>query len=317
MPYWPSKTMRELVSMGTVTASSTDETGCKGGPCAASNVKETSLNDAQSHPLYWMSAADAQCGPVSISADWRRKGARNGYTVSAMSVLYTSHDARAPTNNLVLTHKDGSTSDVSAYLLCTPTMLADNDGDDVRWDICTFDHSAPDGTYNNVVGATWTFQPTRPPPSRPKATSTTSIPPASTSSLIAEFTSASVATSSSAAASATTLPATTITNANNTVVRRQQSDLPPCQMGIYELQLQGIQTPRIAVPPAGIAGIVVASTIVVFLLLVCCVLRKASTRKSLANWLMQPKGGFKTVPLALWEDEEEVFVIDNEECFKD
>ncbi|KAI8607980.1 hypothetical protein BC830DRAFT_1174816, partial [Chytriomyces sp. MP71] len=83
------------------------------------------------------------------------------------------------------------------------------------------------------------------------------------------------------------------------------------------LQLQGIQTPRIAVPPAGIAGIVVASTIIVFLLLVCCVLRKASTRKSLANWLMQPKGGFKTVPLALWEDEEEVFVIDNEEFFKD
>ncbi|KAJ3131704.1 hypothetical protein HK100_006072, partial [Physocladia obscura] len=58
---------------------------------------------------------------------------------------------------VVLNKSDGSSVSVSNYLLCTTAQVADGEYT-VKWDICALGSSAPPGTYDNAVGATFTFQ---------------------------------------------------------------------------------------------------------------------------------------------------------------
>ncbi|KAJ3399378.1 hypothetical protein CcCBS67573_g04655 [Chytriomyces confervae] len=294
----------ELVSVSVLDASSTDESGnCFGGHCAVTNVKQTAPNDATDHLTNWASAPDANCAPVWVSADWKNMGP---YTVSSLSVLYTPHDGGARTDNVVLIHKDGSIIDISKYLLCTPANVQDG-SNRVRWDICALDSLAPVGTYQNIVGAKWTFTPTRPSTAQSSPSPVSSAQPVQPTATNGRLPSPSPASLSSlipSTSSTTSLAPETSTSANATLRRRDDGPVQPrCQIGIYELQIHGVAMPKVGIPVGAVIGIIVGIAVFVLLLIVCCCLRKASTRKNIANWLMQPSGGWQR--LELWKDGEE------------
>ncbi|ORY45934.1 hypothetical protein BCR33DRAFT_715959, partial [Rhizoclosmatium globosum] len=142
---------QELVSQSTLTASSTsaDAASCYNNSCDINNIKQTAPNDASNHLTMWKS--DGSCGAQTIRSDW---GSLIPQSISSLSVLYTpdSSNANVKTQTVVLSKKDGSTVDVSNYLLCTTASVSDA-GKPVRWDICALSSSAPGGTYDNVVGA--------------------------------------------------------------------------------------------------------------------------------------------------------------------
>ncbi|KAJ3060020.1 hypothetical protein HDU98_003975, partial [Podochytrium sp. JEL0797] len=64
------------------------------------------------------------------------------------------------TNQVAFQKQDGTSIDVSSYLLCTRAHVNDG-GNTVEWDICALKSSVPDGTYDNTVGAQFTFSPSK------------------------------------------------------------------------------------------------------------------------------------------------------------
>ncbi|KAJ3060538.1 hypothetical protein HDU99_005875 [Rhizoclosmatium hyalinum] len=227
---------QELVSQSTLTASSTsaDAASCYNNSCDINNIKQTAPNDASNHLTMWKS--DGSCGAQTIRSNW---GNLIPQSISSLSVLYTpdSSNAGVKTQTVVLSKKDGSTVDVSNYLLCTTASVSDA-GKPVRWDICALSSSAPGGTYDNVVGASFVFQPSN-------------------------------------------------------------SGSGGCTMGIYELQVHGINTPGATQPltTGAIVGIILAVLVVIAIGGLCFV-RQANLRKRAARWLNQPRGGWES--LELW-----------------
>ncbi|KAI8619251.1 hypothetical protein BC830DRAFT_1104949 [Chytriomyces sp. MP71] len=311
----------ELVSKSVLEASSTDpQDHCFGNNCGISNIKQTAPNDETNHPTNWQSAADPNCAPIWVTADWSAKGP---YTVSSLSVLYTQNNGGAKTNNIQLKKSDGSYTDISKYLLCVATTVYDDDIP-VKWDICALDYSAPPGTYANIIGAKWNFQPIRGP--APPQSPQTIVPSPQISSAAVAASSSMSTTQGLSIIPSPSQPATTTTTtlfqtslltvsttsslsqvksslpvANSTLVVRDDGiPVPRCQMGLYELQMHGIAMPRTGLPISAVIGIVFGIALVTAIGVVCCCLRKSSTRKSIANWLMQPSGGWQR--LELWKD---------------
>ncbi|KAI8616373.1 hypothetical protein BC830DRAFT_1118249 [Chytriomyces sp. MP71] len=312
----------ELVSKSVLEASSTDpQDHCFGNNCGISNIKQTAPNDETNHPTNWQSAADPNCAPIWVTADWSAKGP---YTVSSLSVLYTQNNGGAKTNNIQLKKSDGSYIDISKYLLCVATTVYDDDTP-VKWDICALDYSAPPGTFTNIIGAKWNFQPVRglaapqlpqtivPSPQISSAAPSASLSVSSTqegfsvipsSSQAATGTTTTLIQTSSLAvpiASSLSQGNSSLPTANGTLALRDDgAPIPRCQMGLYELQMHGIAMPRTGLPISAVFGIVLGLALVTALGVVCCCLRKSSTRKNIANWLMQPSGGWQR--LELWKD---------------
>ncbi|KAJ3068876.1 hypothetical protein HDU98_008016 [Podochytrium sp. JEL0797] len=103
--------------------------------------------------------SDGSCVNQIITANWGN--AVTPQSISSLSVLFDTNTTNVPTNQLTFKKLDGSTIDVSSHLLCTRAHVNDG-GNPVAWDICTLSDSSlvPDGTYDNTVGAQFTFNPT-------------------------------------------------------------------------------------------------------------------------------------------------------------
>ncbi|KAJ3024830.1 UNVERIFIED_CONTAM: hypothetical protein HDU68_007750 [Siphonaria sp. JEL0065] len=146
----------ELVSKSTLTASTTNPIGsdCYANDCSINQVKQTAPNDEANHLTMWMS--DGSCGPQLITSDW--SSTLYPQSISSLSVLFAPTTSGVNTKNVALKKNDGSTVDISSYLLCTAAQVNDG-GNQVRWDICALTSSAPEGTYDNSVGAVFTFLP--------------------------------------------------------------------------------------------------------------------------------------------------------------
>ncbi|KAI9348521.1 hypothetical protein BDR26DRAFT_853392 [Obelidium mucronatum] len=152
-----SFTSVELVSKAKLSASTTSPSSseCYLNDCGVNQIKQTAPNDPTNHLTLWLS--DGSCSPQVITSDWSSAVAPQ--SISSLSVLYAPSASGVNTNNVALKKKDGSTVDISSYLLCTSAQVNDN-GKQVKWDICALTSSAPEGVYDNSVGAVFTFNPT-------------------------------------------------------------------------------------------------------------------------------------------------------------
>ncbi|KAJ3024831.1 UNVERIFIED_CONTAM: hypothetical protein HDU68_007751 [Siphonaria sp. JEL0065] len=147
----------ELISIAKLVASSTDPNGsnCYGGSCDVDQVKQIAANDQNNRLTNWQSALDPSCSTQTIKADWYWTAGYN--SISSYSVLNGEKGAKGGPTKVVLQTKNGDI-DVTSYRLCTAAQVNDG-GKQVEWDICALSKSAPEGTYDNVYGATFTFTP--------------------------------------------------------------------------------------------------------------------------------------------------------------
>ncbi|KAJ3060022.1 hypothetical protein HDU98_003977 [Podochytrium sp. JEL0797] len=147
----------ELISISTLTASSTDpiSSNCYGGTCDVSEIKQTSANDQSNHLTNWQSKLDPSCGPQSIKADWY--GSAGYSSITSFSVLNGKLASPGGPSKVVLQTAYGDV-DITQYKLCTSASVNDG-GSTVEWDICALSSQAPAGTFDNVRGATFYFNP--------------------------------------------------------------------------------------------------------------------------------------------------------------
>ncbi|KAI9348520.1 hypothetical protein BDR26DRAFT_915668 [Obelidium mucronatum] len=140
----------ELISVATLTASSTDPNGanCYGGSCDVNQVKQSAANDQNNHLTNWQSAlASKQTGT----------GLQDTNLSLVTLCLNGEKGAKGGPTRVVLHTKKGDV-DVTSYRLCTAAQVNDG-GRQVEWDICALSKSAPEGTYDDVSGVTFTFTP--------------------------------------------------------------------------------------------------------------------------------------------------------------
>ncbi|KAI8619252.1 hypothetical protein BC830DRAFT_804232 [Chytriomyces sp. MP71] len=71
----------------------------------------------------------------------------------------------------------------------------------------------------------------------------------------------------------------------------------PCQVGIFEIQMHGVESVGAVISVGAMVGIVIAILALVSIGAVCFI-RQSNLRKRAARWLNQPRGGWES--LELW-----------------
>ncbi|KAI8607947.1 hypothetical protein BC830DRAFT_1156498 [Chytriomyces sp. MP71] len=167
--------LTELIASSALTASTTDAAGncaqangrlasllAASARCDVDNVKPTAATDILNHTTRWQSVLDQSCQHQWIQADWSSVGP---FAVASYSVLYGplgfTFDGNKITHNVSLVYSTGQIFDASSLIACTLTS-ANNSGLTVRYDICSFSTYAPIETFNNVIGANFTWELARP-----------------------------------------------------------------------------------------------------------------------------------------------------------
>ncbi|KAI8622328.1 hypothetical protein BC830DRAFT_671491 [Chytriomyces sp. MP71] len=70
-----------------------------------------------------------------------------------------------------------------------------------------------------------------------------------------------------------------------------------CQVGVYEMQMHGVETKGVMISVGAMVGIVIAILAAIAIAAVC-VIRRSNLRKRTVRWLQQPTGGWQS--LELW-----------------
>ncbi|KAI8613704.1 hypothetical protein BC830DRAFT_1130986 [Chytriomyces sp. MP71] len=137
----------ELVSKAVLSASSNSN--------SIYRIRDTAPNNQMNLNTIWTS--DGACHNNWIAADWSSQG---GYSISSFAIMNGPNPAGAPMS-LVLQYTSGYTNDVTSNVNCVKGQINDNGGGNgtIEWDVCSFNTMIPDGTLDNVAGATFTFAP--------------------------------------------------------------------------------------------------------------------------------------------------------------
>ncbi|KAI8617326.1 hypothetical protein BC830DRAFT_1167096 [Chytriomyces sp. MP71] len=77
----------------------------------------------------------------------------------------------------------------------------------------------------------------------------------------------------------------------------QEKNNGTCQVGVYEMQMHGVETKGSLISVGAMVGIVIA-ILAAIAIAVVCVIRQSNLRKRTARWLQQPTGGWQS--LELW-----------------
>ncbi|KAI8617156.1 hypothetical protein BC830DRAFT_1114691 [Chytriomyces sp. MP71] len=112
-------------------------------------IKATSPNDEENRSTLWVS--DSHCIKQWITADWSSQGS---FSLSSFTIWH-GNDSAGPPVIIQLLSKGGNWLDVLHLFRCTfgTTLEAQ------EYNVCRFDENAPPGSFDNIVLATFAFDP--------------------------------------------------------------------------------------------------------------------------------------------------------------